>query len=132
MAVEAYSVTAFHYSPLQDNAVNRRFVDDYRKKYGERAVPNFATVAGYDGMHAIADVVSQLGANIDGDKAMEILRNWKADSPRGAIFIDPEERDIIQGIAIRRVQKMPDGSLANVEFERVEKVKDLWKVMNPQ
>ncbi|MCB5362561.1 ABC transporter substrate-binding protein [Pusillimonas sp. CC-YST705] len=126
------TVTAFHYSPLQDNAVNRRFVDDYRKKYGERAVPNFATVAGYDGMHAIADVVSQLGANIDGDKAMEILRNWKADSPRGAIFIDPEERDIIQDIAIRRVQKMPDGSLANVEFERVEQVKDLWKVMNPQ
>ena len=126
------TVTAFHYSPQQDNAVNHRFVQEYRKKYGERAVPNFATVAGYDGMHAIADVIGKLGAKIDGDKAMEILRHWKADSPRGTIMIDPQERDIVQDIAIRRVEKMPDGSLANVEFGRVEQVKDQWKVMNPQ
>ena len=125
-------VTAFHYSPDQDNAVNKKFVSDYKKKYGEQAVPNFATVAGYDGMHAMADVIRKLGANIDGDKAMEILAHWKGDSPRGPIAIDSNERDIVQDIYIRRVEKMPDGKLANVAFDKVPKVKDLWKEMNPK
>ena len=45
------------------------------------------------------------------------------DSPRGPISIDPETRDIIQTAYIRRVEKV-DGALVNVEFDKVEKVKD--------
>ncbi|MGE3870944.1 MAG: ABC transporter substrate-binding protein, partial [Pseudorhodoplanes sp.] len=39
------------------------------------------------------------------------------------ISIDPETRDIIQNVYIRRVEKV-NGKLANVEFDTVEKVKD--------
>ena len=45
------------------------------------------------------------------------------DSPRGPISIDPETRDIVQTAYIRRVEKV-DGALVNVEFDKVEKVKD--------
>jgi branched-chain amino acid transport system substrate-binding protein len=45
------------------------------------------------------------------------------ESPRGPISIDPETRDIIQTVYIRRVEK-ENGKLVNVEIDKVEKVKD--------
>jgi branched-chain amino acid transport system substrate-binding protein len=45
------------------------------------------------------------------------------ESPRGPISIDPETRDIVQTIYIRRVEKV-GGQLRNVELEKIEKVKD--------
>ena len=47
----------------------------------------------------------------------------KWESPRGPISIDPETRDIIQTIYIRRVQKVGN-ELVNVEFDKTENVKD--------
>ena len=62
---------------------------------------------------------------------MAILKGWKnADSPRGPISIDPETRDIVQNIYMRRTE-MQDGKLANVEFETIPNVKDPWKELNP-
>jgi len=45
-------------------------------------------------------------------------------------MIDPETRDIIQNVYLRRVEKV-DGQLANVEFETIPNVKDPWKELNP-
>ena len=47
----------------------------------------------------------------------------KWESPRGPVSIDPETRDIIQTIYIRRVQKVGN-ELVNVEFDKTENVKD--------
>ncbi len=47
----------------------------------------------------------------------------KWESPRGPISIDPETRDIIQTVYIRRVEKV-NGRLQNVEFDNIENVKD--------
>jgi len=125
-------VSAFQYSPYQDSELNKEFVAAYQKKYGADELPNYSTVAGYDGMHAMADVVEQLGPDFDGDAAMKILRSWKGDSPRGPIHIDPEEGDIVQDMYIRRVEKREDGTLVNVAFDKVPEVKDLWKELNPK
>jgi branched-chain amino acid transport system substrate-binding protein len=83
-------------------------------------------VGGYDGMAAIAEVVKKLGNAIDGDKAMEILKNLKMASPRGPISIDPATRDIIQTVYIRRVQKI-GSDYYNVEFDKFSDVKDPGK-----
>jgi branched-chain amino acid transport system substrate-binding protein len=45
------------------------------------------------------------------------------ESPRGPISIDPETRDIVQNIYIRKVEKK-NGQLYNVEFANVGAVKD--------
>jgi branched-chain amino acid transport system substrate-binding protein len=45
-------------------------------------------------------------------------------------MIDPETRDIVENIYIRRVEKV-DGKLANVEFFTYPQVKDPWKQQNP-
>jgi branched-chain amino acid transport system substrate-binding protein len=122
-------ITSYHYSPHLDNAENKRYLEAFRKKFGPAAMANFASTAAYDGMHAIADVVQKLGGKIDGDKAMDVLKGWKAASPRGPIQIDPVERDIIQTQYIRRVQKIGDG-MGNIAFDKFDAIKDPWKVLN--
>ena len=49
------------------------------------------------------------------------------ESPRGPISIDPETRDIVQNIYIRKVEKK-DGELYNVEFATFDAVKDPLKM----
>jgi branched-chain amino acid transport system substrate-binding protein len=83
-------------------------------------------VGGYDGMAAIAEVVKKLGNKIDGDQAIEILKNMKLTSPRGPIAIDPATRDIVQTVYIRRVEKR-GGEYWNVEFDKLANVKDPGK-----
>jgi branched-chain amino acid transport system substrate-binding protein len=123
-------ITSYHYSPYLDNPENARYVAAFRKKYGANAMPNFASTAAYDGMRAIADVIAKLGAKIDGDKAMDALKGWRAASPRGPIQIDPVERDIVQTQYIRRVQKVGD-AMGNIAFDKFDAVKDPWKLLNP-
>ena len=62
--------------------------------------------------------------------AMRTLSNFKAESPKGPISIDPATRDIVQDIYMREV-KMLDGEAANVEFFTFPAVKDPWKEANP-
>ena len=124
-------ITSYHYSPYLDLPENKRFVAAYTRKHGAAATPNFASVAGYVGMKAIADVVAKLGTKIDGAQAMNFLKGWTFDSPKGPILIDPLERDIVQNQYIRRVERVGTG-LGNLTIETFPAVKDPWKVLNPQ
>ena len=45
-------------------------------------------------------------------------------------FRDPVERDVIQNVYIREVEKR-DGKLVNVDIGEVKMVKDPWKIDNP-
>jgi len=54
---------------------------------------------------------------------IEAMKGMKWESPRGPISIDPDTRDIIQNIYIRRVEKV-GGELYNTEFATFEAVKD--------
>jgi branched-chain amino acid transport system substrate-binding protein len=78
-------------------------------------------------MAAIFDLIKATNGKFTGDQAMAFFKNWKnPDSPRGPIAIDPETRDIVQTIYVRRVEKV-DGQLRNVEFENVGVLKDPGK-----
>jgi branched-chain amino acid transport system substrate-binding protein len=119
-------ITSHHYSAAHDSPENKAFLKAFAEVNKELKRPNFMAVGGYDGMAAIAEVVKKLGNNIDGDKAMEILKNLKMMSPRGPISIDPATRDIVQTVYIRRVQRVGN-ELYNVEFDKFNEVKDPGK-----
>lgn len=119
-------ITSHHYSAAHESPENKAFLDAYGQVSGTLGRANFMAVAGYDGMAAIYDVAQKLGGKIDGDKAMEILKGWKRQSPRGPISIDPETRDIVQTVYVRRVEKRGD-HWYNVEFEQFPEVKDPGK-----
>ena len=81
------------------------------------------SVGGYDGMHLIYAALKKTNGKADGDSLIAAMKGMKWESPRGPIEIDPETRDIIQNIYIRKVEKK-NGQLYNVEFETFKAVKD--------
>jgi len=115
------TVTAHLYSAAHPSAMNKDFVAAYKKAFGTR--PGFMAVSGYDGIHLIYEALKKTGGDTNGDKLIEAMKGQKWESPRGPISIDPETRDIILDGYIRRVEKVGD-RLRNVEFDKVEKVKD--------
>jgi branched-chain amino acid transport system substrate-binding protein len=120
-------ITAFHYSAAHDSPENAAFLKAYAAANDPKiGRANFMAAAGYDTMAVIYEVVKKVGGDIDGDKAMAALKGYKWISPRGPVMIDPETRDIVQTVYIRKVEKK-DGKLANVEFDKVENVKDPGK-----
>jgi branched-chain amino acid transport system substrate-binding protein len=80
-------------------------------------------VSGYDGIHLIYEALKKTGGKTDGDALVAAMKGMKWESPRGPISIDPETRDIIQTVYIRKVEKV-DGKLVNVEIDKIENVKD--------
>ena len=119
------AITGFHYSESHDSPENKAFTQAYAKAY-PRDRPNFMAVAGYDGMHLIAEVLKKTGGNTDPDRFMSAAKGMSWTSPRGRVTIDPETRDIIQTVYIRKVEKV-GGKLQNVEFDKVADVKDPGK-----
>ena len=65
------------------------------------------------------------------DSLIAAVKGMSWESPRGPMTIDPETRDVIQTVYIRRVEKV-DGQLVNVEFDKIENVKDPWKARLPK
>jgi branched-chain amino acid transport system substrate-binding protein len=121
------TVSTFHYSIAHDSAENKAFLKAYLDANGpEAGLPNFMSVAAYDGMAAIYSVTEKLGGTIDADKVLALLKGFTLKSPRGVITIDPETRDIVQMVYVRRVEKV-DGQLRNVEFAQFGVVKDPGK-----
>jgi branched-chain amino acid transport system substrate-binding protein len=117
-------VTAHMYSAAHNSPENKEFVAAYKKMFGSR--PGFAAVGGYDGIHLIYQALTKTAGKSDGDALIDAMKGLKWESPRGPVSIDPDTRDIVQNIYIRKVEKV-DGELYNVEFETFEAVKDPGK-----
>jgi branched-chain amino acid transport system substrate-binding protein len=125
------AISASHYSASGERPANAAFVAAWRAAYGETSLPNYFSVGGWDAMAAIVDLVIRQQGAIDPARSMEIVKGWSnRESPRGPILIDPETRDIVQNIYIRKVERVK-GALTNVEFATVAAVKDPWKELNP-
>ena len=117
-------ITSFHYSAAHDSPENAAFLKAYAAANDAKVGrANFMAAAGYDTMAAIYEAIRK-GGDADGDKAMAALKGYKWVSPRGPVMIDPDTRDIVQNVYIRKVEKK-DGKLWNVEFDKIEKVKPI-------
>jgi branched-chain amino acid transport system substrate-binding protein len=116
------TVTAHIYSASHPSAANKAYVAAFKAANGGMR-PNFMSVGGYDGMHLIYEALKKTGGKADGDSLLAAMKGMAWESPRGPISIDPETRDIIQNVYMRKVEKV-DGELYNVEFETFPNVKD--------
>jgi branched-chain amino acid transport system substrate-binding protein len=119
-------ITSFHYSAAHDSPENKAFKQAYAEVNGTKLRPNFMAVGGYDGMALIAEALKKTGGSTDAEKFVAALKGVKLTSPRGTITIDPETRDIVQTVYIRKVEKV-GGALYNVEFDKFPAVKDPGK-----
>ena len=119
-------ITSFHYSAAHDSPENKAFVKAYAEANGTKLRPNFMAAGGYDGMALIYEALKKTNGSTDGDKLIAAMKGMKLTSPRGPIMIDPETRDIVQTVYIRKVEKTA-GGLYNMEFDKFPDQKDPGK-----
>jgi branched-chain amino acid transport system substrate-binding protein len=115
------TVTAHFYSADHPSEANKAYVAAFKAANNFR--PNFMSVGGYDGMHLIYAALQKTGGRSDGDALIGAMRGLAWESPRGPISIDPETRDIVQNVYMRKVERQ-GGELFNVEFETFPAIKD--------
>ena len=118
-------VTTHHYSVAHDSPENKAFVAAFEKANGGMR-PNFMAVAAYDGMALLYQALEKTKGATDGDALLAAMKGTSWVSPRGPVSIDPDTRDMIQTIYVRKVEKT-DGGLFNVEFDSTPNVKDPYK-----
>jgi branched-chain amino acid transport system substrate-binding protein len=114
-------VTSFHYYYQLDSAANKAFVKAYNAEFKRN--PDFFTVGGYDGMHLIYEALKKTKGNTDAQALIDAAKGLKWNSPRGTVAIDPETRDVINTIYVRRVQKVGK-ELVNTAVTQFDNVKD--------
>jgi len=114
-------ITAWHYDYTSKNKLNVAFVKEFNAMHGRN--PDFFSIGGYDGMHAIYETLKKTKGKTDSDALIAAAKGLKWESPRGPMMIDPETRDVVQNVYIRRVQKV-NGELTNVVFDTIPMVKD--------
>jgi len=119
------AVTTHHYSAAHDSPENKAFVSDFEKA-NDGLRPNFMAVGAYDGMALLYHALEKTKGDASGDALIKAMKGASWMSPRGPVSIDPETRDIIQNIYVRKVEKK-NGALYNVEFETIPNVKDPYK-----
>jgi branched-chain amino acid transport system substrate-binding protein len=115
-------ITTFQYSVAHPSETNKAFVEGM-KRFNNGTRPNHLAVAAYDGMYLIYEALKKTGGSTDGDALIAAMKGSAWQSPRGPILIDPETRDIVQDIYVRRLQRV-NGELYNIEFDKFKAVKD--------
>jgi branched-chain amino acid transport system substrate-binding protein len=118
-------VTAGFYSAAHPSALNKQYVAAYAKATGGKRA-NFISVGGYDGMHLIYAALQKTGGKNDVDTLLAAMKGMSWESPRGPISIDPNTRDIVQNVYVRKVEKK-DGEPWAIEFATFNAVKDPLK-----
>jgi branched-chain amino acid transport system substrate-binding protein len=115
-------INSHNYSAAHPSAANKAYVEAFKKANGGLR-PNFMSVGGWDGMHLIYEALKKTNGDANGEKLVAAMKGMAWESPRGPISIDPDTRDIVQNIYVRKVEKK-DGELYNVEFATIPNVKD--------
>ncbi|HEU4340326.1 MAG TPA: ABC transporter substrate-binding protein [Candidatus Binatia bacterium] len=119
------AITPLIYSAAIDTPVNKRFVKEFRTKYGK--VPGYYAEASYTAARWIAEAAKAVGGNVeDRDKFLTALRKVEIpDAPRGPIKLDAHGNPI-QNIYVRKVEKK-DGELWNTVTHTFPSVSQFWK-----
>lgn len=120
------AISAGIYSTDHQGAVNRQFVGNFNLVTGGKGQPNFTSVGAYDAMKVIANAIEVQGGKVDAEATIAAAKKFKYESPRGPILIDPDTRDIVENVYIRRVEKV-NGKLVNREIDTYKMVKDPGK-----
>jgi branched-chain amino acid transport system substrate-binding protein len=115
-------INSQNYSAAHDSPENKKFVADFEKA-NPNLRPNFMAVGGYDGIALVYKALEKTGGDASGAKLLAAMKGMAWTSPRGPISIDPDTRDIVQNVYIRKAEKK-DGQIYNIEFATIPNVKD--------
>jgi branched-chain amino acid transport system substrate-binding protein len=118
-------ITSHHYSAAHDSPENKAFIAAFRKA-NNNARPNLIAVHAYDGLHMIYEALKKTNGNAGGDGLVAAMKGMAWTSPRGPMKIDPDTRETIQNVYVRKVERV-GGELYNVEFATIANATDPTK-----
>ena len=117
-------VTPLMYSAALDTPVNKRFVAEYRKRYGK--IPSYFSETCYTSGRWISEAARVVGGNVeDREKFMAAFRKVEIpDAPRGPVKLDAWGNPI-QNIYVRKVERK-GGELQNTVIHTFPAVSQFW------
>jgi branched-chain amino acid transport system substrate-binding protein len=117
-------VTPLMYSAALDMPANRRFVAEYRKRYGK--VPSYFSETCYTSGRWINEAARAVGGGVeDGEKFLAAFRRIEIpDAPRGPIKLDAWGNPI-QNIYVRKVERK-GGELQNTVIHTFPAISQFW------
>jgi branched-chain amino acid transport system substrate-binding protein len=119
-------ITPLIYSSALDTPANRRFVKEYRARFGK--VPSYFSETNYTSGRWINEAVKALGGNVeDREKLLAALRKVEiADAPRGPVRLDAYGNPI-QNVYFRKVERNREGELQNTVIVTIPAVSQFWR-----
>jgi branched-chain amino acid transport system substrate-binding protein len=117
-------ISSMNYTPSHASNLNRTFVADYLSAFGRNPqLPAATEVAAYDAMNLIYRAVAAQKGELTAEGTVAAIKGARFESPRGPVLIDPQTRDIVQNVYIRRVERK-GSSYVNTEIETVPMARD--------
>ncbi|HYR33099.1 MAG TPA: ABC transporter substrate-binding protein [Burkholderiales bacterium] len=117
-------VTSCWYSAEIENAINKRFVANFRVDHGYD--PGFYAAATYTEAAVLDQTLQKLGGKIEDKPAfMKAVRSGKFDTCRGPVQFD-QYGNVVGNIYIRKVERR-DGRLVNRVIHTYPNVSQFWK-----
>lgn len=113
------------YSAALDTPINKRFVTEYRKKYGK--VPSYYSETCYTTGRWINEAAKAVDGDVENrEKFLEALRKVEIpDAPRGPVKLDAHGNPV-QNVYVRKVEKK-GGELWNTVVQTYPNVSQFWK-----
>jgi len=127
MGDEALGImTPLIYSAALDTPANRKFVKDYRAKFGK--VPSYFSETNYTSGRWIAEAVKTVEGRVEDREAfLAALKKVQIpDALRGPVKLDAYGNPI-QNVYFRKVERNKDGELQNTVILTIPAVSQFWK-----
>src|SRR5216684_8139519 len=116
-------ITSCWYSAELDNAINKRFVANFRVDHSYD--PGFYAAATYVEAAVLEAALNAIGGNVeDKNLLMKTLKSLKAETVRGPVSFD-EYGNVIGNVYIRKVERK-DGRLVNSVIHTYPNVSQFW------
>ncbi|MCB5364394.1 ABC transporter substrate-binding protein [Pusillimonas sp. CC-YST705] len=109
------------YNPTLDTQVNRDFRQAFTQAYPKSEI-GVVHVQAWDAMELVRRMIEAAPEKFDGKKAIDSIKGYEWESPRGPIQIDAETRDILQRAYIRQVTDI-DSKMVNHGIDQFEAVR---------
>lgn len=120
------AVSTGFYTPSHDSKMNKNFQAAYHAVSEGKMDANYLAIGAYDGMAVLFEALKKTKGVSDGETLVGAMKGLSFESPRGPLQIDPETRDVVNTVYVRKVE-MVKGVPTAVEFDKFDAVKDVGK-----